>query len=160
MCASCRAEGPECGSCRLGKRIDAAANERFLSGSVGRSAPGPRRTAPPIAVDERPEARALAALGYPFWPIALIALFDPSRSAFVRRNAWQALGFNFGMYALLWLMTEIASIPFVGFSAWPLLPFIIPATVVGSVLFALKAWRGEDVRVPFVSDVVDSRLGR
>jgi len=104
------------------------------------------------------ETRALVALGYPFWPLALIALFDPSRSEFVRRNAWQALGFNAGMYGLGWLFSTIAAIPFIGISAWPLLPFIVPVTIVASVVYALKVWHGEDVRVPFVSDIVDERL--
>lgn len=106
----------------------------------------------------RPESRALAALGYPFWPLALLALFDPSRSAFVRRNAWQALGFNAGMYGIAWLLASIAAIPFIGISAWPLLPFVVPVTLVASVVFAVKTWHGEEVHVPFVSDVVDRRL--
>ena len=149
ICASCRSGAGDCPSCRLGARIEAAGG-RFLKGSIG-----PRRTSASVVAEVRPESRALAALGYPFWPIALIALFDPSRSPFVRRNAWQALGFNFGMYGFAWLLSAIASIPFVGISAWPLLPFIVPVTLVASVVFAFKAWHGEEVRVPLVSDWLD-----
>ena len=158
----------------MAARIDQAAAQRQpLGGGVGPSAepsggyseqqqwqpqaqPPPRNAA---VANVRPESRALVALGYPFWPLALIALFDQSGSDFVRRNAWQALGFNAGMYGLGWLFSSIAMIPFIGISAWPLLPFIVPVTVVASVVFAIKAWHGEEVRIPFVSDAVDRRIG-
>ena len=168
VCATCRAETGDCPSCRLASRIDAAtAQQQRLHGDVGPSSPGPQQPSwqpwpapsPPAAVgDVRPESRALVALGYPFWPLALIALFDQSGSPFVRRHAWQALGFNAGMYGLAWLFATIATIPFIGFSAWPLLPFIVPVTIVASVVYGIKAWHGEDVRVPFVSDIVDKKL--
>jgi uncharacterized membrane protein len=154
ICASCRAAEGDCPSCRLAARVDAAAAERRrLAGVVGPS------WRPPQVEPLRPESRALAALGYPFWPLALLALFEPARTPFVRRNAWQALGFNAGMYGIGWLLASIAAIPLVGISAWPLLPFIVPVTVVASVVYAIKAWHGEDVRIPFVSDAVDQRIG-
>ena len=166
ICATCRSSAGDCPSCRLAARIDAAsAQRRELGGGVGPSrpyqppqgpAPGPAAGAAVATV--RPESRALVALGYPFWPLALIALFDPSRTEYIRRNAWQALGFNAGTYGLGWLFSTIAAIPFIGISAWPLLPFIVPVTIVASVVYALKVWHGEDVRVPFVSDIVDQRL--
>jgi len=137
----------------LAARVDAtAAAHRRLAGTVGPSST-PRVTAAPAP----PESRALAALGYPFWPLALLALFEPSRSPFVRRNAWQALGFNAGMYGLGWLFGTIAGIPLIGLSAWPLLPFIVPVTIVASVVYAFKTWHGEEVRIPFVSELVDRR---
>lgn len=168
VCASCRAEGATCASCRLASRIEAATAERQpLHGGVGPSSgqwwqTQPQGQHPPRRVttadDVRPETRALVALGYPFWPLALLALFDPSRSPFVRRNAWQALGFNVGMYGVATLFSAIASIPIIGISAWPLLPFIVPVTIVASVVYAFKVWHGEDVHVPFVSELVDRRL--
>jgi uncharacterized membrane protein len=106
----------------------------------------------------KPESRALVALGYPFWPLALIAVFDRSKSDFVRRNAWQALGFNAAAYGIGALLSMIASIPLIGLSAWPLLPFVVPVTIVLSVVYGFKVWHGEDVNVPFVSDIVDERL--
>ena len=71
----------------------------------------------------------------------------------------QALGFNAGMYGLGWLFSSIAMIPLIGISAWPLLPFIVPVTIVASVIYAVKVWHGDDVHVPFVSDIVDQKLG-
>ena len=163
ICATCRAETADCPSCRLAARIDeAAAQRQTLAGGVGPSYPPRSTPAPPrsnAVATVRPESRALVALGYPFWPLALIALFDPSGSDFVRRNAWQALGFNAGMYGIGWLVSSIAAIPLIGISAWPLLPFIVPLTIVASVVYAFKVWHGDDVHVPFVSDVVDQKLG-
>lgn len=118
--------------------------------------PQPRRAA---AVAVRPETRAFVALGYPFWPLALISLLDVKASRFVKRQAWQALGFNFGMYGLGALLGAIASVPLLGLGAWPLMvPFIVPVTIVASIVYAFKVWHGEDVSVPIVSDWVDARL--
>lgn len=159
ICATCRAETGDCPACRLAARVDAAAGEHRLHGAVGPASPPPpppRVNAAAVAV--RPESRALAALGYPFWPLALLALLDPAKSPYVRRNAWQALGFNGAMYGLAWLISSIAAIPFIGISAWPLLPFVAPVAVVASIVYAYKAWRGDEVRIPFVSDAVDARL--
>ena len=154
----------------MAAKIDGAKRARVLEGAVGPSygaysAPPPQPPpAPPVrqrvaAVAEvRPETRALVALSYPFWPLALVALLDAKGSRFVRRQAWQALGFNLGMYGLGALVTAAASIPIIGIGAWPLVPFIVPVAVVASVVYAFKVFQGEDVDVPIVSDWVDSRL--
>jgi uncharacterized membrane protein len=157
ICATCRDERGECPSCRLAERVDAVGGR--LTGGVGRRAQGPAEPVRPAPAASVPsETRALAALGYPFWPLAILALFDPKRDRYVKRQAWQALGFNFGMYAIWFLLHAIAAIPVLGISAWPLLPLIIPVAFVASVVYGIKAWHGEDVRIPLVSDWVDSRL--
>ena len=118
--------------------------------------PAKRRSA--ALAEVRPETRALVALGYPFWPLALIALFDGRAAHFVKRQAWQALGFNLGMYGLGALLSAAAAVPILGLGAWPLLPFVVPVTIVASVVYAFKVWNGDDVSVPLVSDWVDARL--
>ena len=117
--------------------------------------PQVQRTA---AVACRPETRALVALSYPFWPLSLIALLDAKGSLFVRRQAWQALGFNAGMFGLSAFLSAAVAVPLIGWSIWPLLTFIAPIWVVASVVYAIKVWQGEDVNVPVVSDWVDARL--
>ena len=160
ICATCRDERGECPSCRLAERIDAAAAEHRISGRVGYGTQSPApEPAHAVAVATVPaETRALVALGYPFWPLAVLALLDPKRNGYVKRQAWQALGFNFGMYALWFALNAIAAIPIIGMSAWPLLPLIVPVAFVFSVVYGFKAWNGDDVRIPIVSDWVDSRL--
>jgi uncharacterized membrane protein len=125
--------------------------------------PHPEHSAPAYAYGSavatiRPESRALVALSYPFWPLAFLALLDGSRSPFVRRHALQALGFNFGVYGLWFALSAIASIPFIGYSAWPLLPLVVPVAVVASFVYGYKTWQGEDVNVPIVGDFIDNRL--
>jgi uncharacterized membrane protein len=154
----------------LAAKIDSARRPTMIDGDVGPSRgtwapppppppPPPRVTVAPTAtVAVRPETRAFVALSYPFWPLALLALLDAKGSRFVRRQAWQALGFNFGMYGLGALLSAIASVPFIGWSAWPLLPFIVPVTVVASVVYAFRVWQGDDIDVPLISDWVDARL--
>lgn len=180
ICASCRNENGDCPSCVLAARIDAARQTNAINGGVGPSygtyaepppgpaysaAPPPPPSPPPPSVQPRaavatccPETRALVALSYPFWPLALLALADSKGSLFVRRQAWQALGFNFGMYGLWALLSAIAELPLIGLSAWPLLPFVIPVAVVANVVYAFKVWQGDDVNFPIVSDLVDARL--
>jgi hypothetical protein len=35
----------------------------------------------------------------------------------------------------------------------------VPVTIVASVVYGIKVWHGDDVHVPFVSDIVDQKLG-
>lgn len=177
VCATCRTDAGDCPACVLAARIDAAKNARSLGGRVGPSAgtyrdpepepapqwqpqyaPPPRVQRPAALAEVRPGTRALVALGYPFWPLALLALFDGRAPHFVRRQAWQALGFNLGMYGMGAFLSAVAAIPLLGIGAWPLLPFVIPVTIVASVVYMFKVWNGEDVDVPLVSEWVDSRL--
>ncbi|MDB5072895.1 MAG: hypothetical protein JWM87_4006 [Candidatus Eremiobacteraeota bacterium] len=182
VCATCRNENGDCPGCVLAARIDAARQTNRINGGVGPSygsysqqqasysehqasysAPPPPQPPPPrvqyaAAVAVRPETRAIVALGYAFWPLALIALVDGKASHFVKRQAWQALGFNGGMWGLGALLSAAATIPILGLSAWAMLPFLFPLYVVGSVVYGLKVWHGEDVDVPVVSDWVDARL--
>jgi hypothetical protein len=186
VCASCRNANGECPGCVLAARVDAARQTNVINGGVGpsqgtyagASAPGPSYSAagpaysapepPPVGpprvrrttalAEVRPETRALVALGYPFWPLALIALLDGKASHLVKRQAWQALGFNLGMFGLSALLSAAAMIPILGLGAWPLLPFVLPLWVVASVVYAFKVWQGDDVDVPIVSDWVDTRL--
>jgi hypothetical protein len=180
LCATCRSEQGDCPSCRLAARIDAAAQaNRAIHGGVGPSrgtyappppepppqpqaqyyAPPPTVQRPAALANVRPETRALVALSYPFWPLALFALLDGKAERFVKRQAWQALGFNFGMYGLTAILGAAAATPILGFGVWTLmLPFLIPVWVVMSVVYAFKVWQGEDVDVPLVSDWIDARL--
>jgi uncharacterized membrane protein len=108
--------------------------------------------------DDAPESRALVALGYPLWPLALIALFDRKQSKSLRKHAYQALGFNVGMAALYGVLMLLSGIPLLGFSAALLLAFVLPVFIVLSVYYGIKAWHGDDVHVPIISDWLDDRM--
>jgi uncharacterized membrane protein len=157
----------------------AAAPRPELHGAVGPSRPGPeprRQAAPPppappsyAAVAQTGgsqlatvslETRALLALGYPFWPLAALALLDSKRSPAVRHQALQALGLNFGLFGLWVGLGAIAQIPILGFSAWPLLGLLMPLWLVATVVYAVKVFQGDDVRVPLVTDWLEEREGR
>ncbi|HXP94284.1 MAG TPA: DUF4870 domain-containing protein [Candidatus Binatia bacterium] len=153
ICAHCRDQAGACPGCRLGAKIDAA-GAQALRGERAAAKSSPAAVAP-----VSPESRALAALGYPFWPLALLGLLDARRSPYLRRHAWQALGFNFGLYAFWLLLNGIAAIPFFGWPAYPMLGLMFPFAFVASVIFGFRAWHGDDVRIPIVSDWVDKKLG-
>jgi len=161
ICATCRDEHGGCPSCRLAAKVEAAtATRQQIAGSVPpRAAPASVRGQASVAAPADPvESRALVALGYPLWPLALLSLLDRKQSRSLRRQAIQALGFNAGIWgfgALLWM---IAQIPFMGFSAWVLLPLLPFFFLIASVYYGIKTWNGEDVRVPVVSSWLDDRF--
>ncbi|HLI97938.1 MAG TPA: DUF4870 domain-containing protein [Candidatus Baltobacteraceae bacterium] len=109
-------------------------------------------------VDDPAETRALVAMGYPLWPLALLSLFDRKQSRRMRRHAYQALGFNVGMAALYGVLMLLTNIPLLGISAGLMLAFILPVFVVMSVYYGIKAWHGDEVRVPIISDWLDDRM--
>lgn len=165
ICATCRDDQGTCPSCRLAQKIDAATGTRSaLHGTVP-----PRYSAPPppaaqprativAASDDPIESRALVALGYPLWPLALLALFDSKRSRFLKRQALQALGFNVG-FAAFWGVLELTSfIPVLGWSSQFILLLMLPVFLIASVYLGIKAWNGEEVHIPVISDWIDERM--
>ena len=181
ICATCRDEAGTCPSCRLAAKIDAATGtKRAVAGDVPPASeqwwrqpgaaqyqqaqqPAPRATAAVAQVNDSPEQRALVALGYPVWPLALLSLFDRKQSRGLRKHAYQALGFNFGMYGFYALLSFIDRIPFVnltplGWSSGFVLAVMLPIFIVLSVFYGIKAWHGDEVRVPIISDWLDERM--
>ncbi|HTU70613.1 MAG TPA: DUF4870 domain-containing protein [Candidatus Baltobacteraceae bacterium] len=164
ICATCRDDQGGCPSCRLAEKIDATTGERKqLWGQVPpRPNPAPPAAAPRAHVttisDDPVESRALVALGYPLWPLALLALLDSKRSKYIKRQALQALGFNVG-FAAFWALLELTSmIPVLGWSSTFVLVMMLPLFILASVVFGIKAWHGEPVRVPVISDWLDERM--
>jgi hypothetical protein len=183
ICPTCRDAEGICPACRLERRIDAATGARgSLKGGVGPSNPPPPPGPAPgfdaqqqgrqqtwqaaprvVAVQSRAlasvsiETRALLGLGYPFWPLAALALLDPKRSPAVRRQASQALGTNFGLFGLWVLLEGLVHVPLLGLSAWPLLTFLAPIWLVATVVYGVRVFQGDEVRVPLVSDWLDER---
>ena len=169
ICATCRDEQGSCPSCRLAAKVDAAAATRTRI--AGQVPPRPHAAPPPppvppvvrgkaeVAVPADPvESRALVALGYPLWPLALLSLFDRKQSRNLRRQAMQALGFNVGIFGFWGLLSLIAQIPFLGFSAWVIIPFLLPLFLVASIYYGIKTWNGDDVRIPVVTSWLDERF--
>lgn len=161
ICATCRDERGGCPSCRLAAKVEAAtATRQQIPGAVPpRPAPASvRGPATVMAPADPAESRALVALGYPLWPLALISLFDRKQSRKLRHQALQALGFNagfWGFWALLWLISQV---PFMGFSALVLMPLLPILFLVASVYYGIKTWNGDDVRVPVISSWIDERM--
>ena len=163
ICATCRDDNGACPSCRLAAKVQTAtATRQQIGGRVPPPPPNPRPavvTKAEVAVPSDPlESRALVALGYPLWPLAMLSLFDRKQSRYLRLQAFQALGFNIGMFGFWGLLTLLAGIPFLGFSASVLIPFLIPLFLVASVYFGIKTWNGDDVRVPIINGWIEDRL--
>jgi uncharacterized membrane protein len=160
ICATCRDERGTCPGCRLAAKVEAAtATRQQIPGQVPpRPAPASVRGKVTIAVPTDPvESRALVALGYPLWPLALLSLLDRKQSRRLRRQALQALGFNAGFWGFGTLLWLIAQVPFMGFSAWVLLPLLPILFLIASVYYGIKTWNGDEVRVPVVSSWIEER---
>jgi hypothetical protein len=179
ICATCRDDMGTCPSCRLAAKVDAASAARGqIGGTVHQSAPQPPpfqqgwqqqaasatvRVKAEVAVSNDPvESRALVALGYPLWPLALISFLDRKQSNYLKRQAIQALGFNAGIAALWGIFSLIGtffdSVPFISAAPDILRPLLIPIFLIASVYFGVKAWQGQEVHVPVISDWLDERL--
>jgi uncharacterized membrane protein len=109
------------------------------------------------------ESRAVVALGYPLFPLAVLSLFDRKQSKRLRKHAYQAIGFNVGMAAVSAALWFLINLPFVGWTplGWSsalLYGLLLPIWVVLSVYYGIKAWHGYDVHVPIVSDWLEDRM--
>ncbi|HVS46562.1 MAG TPA: hypothetical protein VMS32_07850 [Verrucomicrobiae bacterium] len=179
ICATCRDDRGACPSCRLAAKIDSAsASRQHLGGQVPpRSnaqpppfyqgpwaqqgyAAAPTVTSAAVATLDPVESRALVALGYPLWPLALISLFDRKQSPALKRQAYQAIGFNLGIAALWGVLWFMGNIPFptLAGSSDVMEALLIPFFLVASVFYGIKVWQGDDVRVPILADWIDERL--
>ncbi len=182
ICATCRDNAGTCPSCRLAAKIDTAnAKRQAVAGEVpprsqqwwnqqsyqaqqAPSQPAQQQVRATVQEAEDPqESRILVALGYPLWPLAALSLFDRKQSKRLRKHAYQALGFNFGIYALWAVLEFISRLPLIGYTplGWSsdiVLALMIPLFVVMSVIYGIRAWHGEDVRIPIISDWLDDRL--
>lgn len=96
-------------------------------------------------------SKILAALGYPLWPVALIAiLIDPYKNEkFVKFHAIQALGLALAIWVVSFVLTFAfgigAIIGLVGF--------------IYEIVLAVKAYNGEYVEVPVVYGLVKTYIG-
>jgi len=171
ICATCRDEAGTCPGCRLAAKVDAAtATRQRIAGAVPPYAHAGATQPPPATVTKAEvataldpvESRALVALGYPLWPLALISLFDRKQSRYLKRQAIQALAFNIAMAGLWGLFSLIdaifGSVPFIATAPTILLALLIPVFLVASVYFGVKAWQGQEVHVPIISDWIDERI--
>ncbi|MDQ2872140.1 MAG: DUF4870 domain-containing protein [Candidatus Eremiobacteraeota bacterium] len=166
-----------CPSCRLASKIDAAAATRKgIAGQVpprsqqqwqrqwqeqAQAQPQAPAAQPRVTVSEASdpaESRALVALGFPLAPLALVSLFDRKHSKWLRKQAYQAVGFNLGMAAMYAILLFLINIPLINISATILLVFMLPVYIVLSVYFGIKVWHGDDVNVPIVGDWLEEKL--
>jgi uncharacterized membrane protein len=163
ICATCRDDRGTCPSCRLAEKIDAATGvKQSLHGQVPprpQAPPQPRATATIAPLSDDPvESRALVALGYPLFPLALLSLFDRKQSKYLKRQAYQAIGFNLGFAGFWGVLQLLSNVPWLGVSADVMIPFLIPVFLIASVYYGIKVWHGDEVHVPVLSSWLDEKM--
>ncbi len=104
------------------------------------------------------ENRLLAALGYPIWIIALVVvLTEMKKDPFMRYHGWQALFWGIAWF-VLWVgltivNTFLSFVPILGviFGFLTGSIFFVVWLVV-SLVYAVRAYRGERFEIPVVTD--------
>jgi len=111
-------------------------------------------------------SKLLAALGYPIWIVALIAiLIDPYKNEkFVKFHGIQALGFAVTI-VVAWVVVVIlniilAFIPYVGWIIAMLLSWVLwIGVIVVAIMWAVKAYNGQYAEMPVVYGIVKKMIG-
>ena len=126
-------------------------------------APMPAATGRPGPVNDT--SKLLAALGYPIWIVALIAiLIDPYKDEkFVKFHGIQALAMAVGWIVVGIVGTIVAFIvafiPYVGWIVSLLLPLVYLAYFIYLVYLAVQAYNGRYVEVPLIYGIVKGMIG-
>jgi uncharacterized membrane protein len=96
-------------------------------------------------------SRLLAALGYPLWPVALIALLiDPYKDEkFVKFHAIQALGLGLAIWVVSFVLTF-------AFGIGALIGLL---GLIYQIILALQANKGQYFEVPVVYGIVKGYMG-
>jgi uncharacterized membrane protein len=100
------------------------------------------------------EHNVLAALSYIIWPLALVLIVveETKKSAsdrHLRHHAYNAMGF-FVAWFVLWILIETLSrILFAPFEMTKV--FLAAAIIAIAIIFALRAYRRDEVVVPFIT---------
>jgi uncharacterized membrane protein len=100
-------------------------------------------------------SKLLAALGYPIWIVALIAiLIDPYKDEkFVKFHGYQALALGVAGWLVIFV---VGLIPIIG---WVLDLFLPLVLLVYQIILGVKAYNGMYFEVPMVFGVVKPYIG-
>jgi uncharacterized membrane protein len=101
--------------------------------------------------------KILAALSYILWPIAVIALFieQDKRDNSLKYHACNALGFALAVFIVSIAVMLVAWIPIIGFAVATI--FWV-AIIILAIMYALKAYNGEKVVIPVITDLVKKNV--
>ena len=164
ICATCRDESGGCPSCRLAAKVEAAtaaAAQIWRSSAAAADRKGSSCSQAAACTRPPPRSGRVARARLARLPaLAAGAPIAPGSQAVARtrRQAFKAIGFNVGIFAFWGVFSLIAQVPSSGFSAWRARTAALPLFLIASVYFGIKAWNGEDVRIPVMSDWLDDRL--
>lgn len=100
------------------------------------------------------EQKILAALAYILWPVALVLLIIEEakvedKSKQLRHHAFNALGFWVVVLIMSLLVSIFSFVPLFGYVAAALFLILV---IVLAILYALKAYQGQKVEIPYVTD--------
>jgi uncharacterized membrane protein len=124
------------------------------------SATAAASTSPVDASAPPSDDRALAAVCYLLWPIALLMLVLPAhRSKFVRFHVVPAIGVNVLGVALYAAYALAAHLPVIGWQSALMVPFLVPVWFLIDLWLAVRAYGGHTTHVPVAADFAQRYAG-
>ena len=166
ICSACSVDSI-CPGCRLGRAMRAASgqalstehapprNDTYGTGFQRNTAPPEARPAAQAVVvsEAGDEDRALAAVSYPLWPLALgLIAFRGRLSPFVRYHAMQALLVNALGVGAYFVYSAAANLPVIGWQSALVLPILLPTWFIINLYLGIRAYGGHVTRVPLAAD--------
>ncbi|MCE5238375.1 hypothetical protein LLH23_07760 [bacterium] len=123
----------------------------------------PPPVAPPPPVTGPPSNLVLAALGYPIWICALVAVLIEKNDREVRFHAWNGLFWGLGYVvvtaALVIVSIALHGIPGVGGLIRMAIKLLPVAYLVFSIIFAVNAYNRKPVNIPVITDMARKQAG-
>lgn len=101
-------------------------------------------------------SKVLAALSYPIWIISIISIAMAKDNKDLKYHGFQALFWGVGAIILYFVLMIIMMIPFLGIISMLLIPLIWICWLVCSILFAVKAYKGEKFQIPLIYSITKS----
>ncbi|MBU0610135.1 MAG: DUF4870 domain-containing protein [Armatimonadetes bacterium] len=122
----------------------------------------PPATAPPPAGGGSSNM-VLAAIGYPIWICALVAVLIEKNDRDVKFHGWNGLFWNIGytvvMVALFIVSIVLRDVPGIGSVARLVMRLLPLAFLVLSIIFAVNAYNRKPVNIPVISDMARKQAG-
>ncbi|MAG91522.1 hypothetical protein CMO83_02500 [Candidatus Woesearchaeota archaeon] len=109
--------------------------------------------------------KILAALSYPIWIIAIVTIVMAKNDRFARYHGFQALFWGIGFFILGFILNLIISFifnasgifgVFFGIFGGGIFTLIWLVWIVFSILFAMKAYKGQMFSIPLVTNIMKS----
>ncbi len=101
---------------------------------------------------EKSTKQILAALSYPFWPVGIVSLVVAEKDKDLAYHGMQGLIFGLLSTLIIYVLNMVIYPVF--YSMYMITNLLWIAFLVLAIIYALKAYNGEQFKVPIVYDIM------